>query len=173
MFSPCSHLPRTAGADLGGGEGAASPLSSGYHFLRYLSSSGVSKNSELAQFCCSQTVKSNILLSQNAGNAISETLDVQNFPGGGMTLDAHPPPPPSRARASPSNDRYAVTHEPHNTSYVPASCIVLLKRQLNAEHKRVLYSSPALSAVTLEKNRCCVFFTRSCKGGYPSSTKHR
>ena len=38
------------------------------------SSSGVSTTSELAQFCCSQTVKSNIL--------ISETLDVQNFPGG-------------------------------------------------------------------------------------------
>ena len=39
-------------------------------------------NSELTTFCCSQTVKSNILLSQNAGNAISETLDVQNFTGG-------------------------------------------------------------------------------------------
>ena len=32
---------------------------------------------------CLQTVKSNILLSQNAGNAISETLDVHNFRGGG------------------------------------------------------------------------------------------
>ena len=30
-----------------------------------------------AKLCCSQTVKSNILLSQTAGNAISETLDVQ------------------------------------------------------------------------------------------------
>ena len=40
-------------------------------------------NSELAKFCCSQTVKSNIFLSQNAGNAISETLNVQNIPGGG------------------------------------------------------------------------------------------
>ena len=44
-----------------------------------------------AKFCCSQTVKSNILLSQNAGNAMSDrprpTLDVQNFPnwgGGGV-----------------------------------------------------------------------------------------
>ena len=32
---------------------------------------------------CLQTVKSNVLLSQNAGNAISETLDVQNVRGGG------------------------------------------------------------------------------------------
>ena len=96
LFTPATD---GRGGFRGGGEGAASPLSSGYHFLRYLSSSGVSKNSELAQFCCSQTVKSNILLSQNAGNAISETLDVQNFPGGGMTLDARPPPPPPPPQA--------------------------------------------------------------------------
>ena len=55
-----------AEADLGGGEGAAAPLSSGNH-------------SEKSKFCCAQTVKSNILLSQNA---ISETLDVHNFSGG-------------------------------------------------------------------------------------------
>ena len=53
-----------------------------------------------AKCCCSQTVKSNVLLSQNAGNAISETLDVQNIPGG----------MPSRARAS--DDRYAVDRPP-------------------------------------------------------------
>ena len=39
---------------------------------------------------CSQTVKPNILLSQNAGNAISETLDVQNFPVGAMPPDPIP-----------------------------------------------------------------------------------
>ena len=53
-----------------------------------------------------KTVKANILLSQNAGNAISETLDVQNCPGG------MPPHPPSRARASPSDDCYAVNRPP-------------------------------------------------------------
>ena len=58
-----------------GGEGAAAPppLSSCNH-------------SEKGKFW-SQPVKSNILLSQNAGNAISETLDVHNFAGGG----AHAP----------------------------------------------------------------------------------
>ena len=53
----------------GGGEGAATP------FRQVITQ-------KKATFCCSQTVKSNILLSQNAGNAISETLDVHNFPGG-------------------------------------------------------------------------------------------
>ena len=83
-----------AGADLGGGGrgGRASTLSSGYHFFRYFSSSGVSTNSELAKYCCSQTVKSNILLSENAGNVISETLDVQHFPGGGRGRISTGPP---------------------------------------------------------------------------------
>ena len=54
-----------------------------------------------AKFCCAQIVKSHILLFQNVGNAISETLDVHNyFPGGGNS--------PSRARASSSDDRYTV-----------------------------------------------------------------
>ena len=65
-----------------GGEGAAAPLFQGTNFCRHFCSSGVSTNSELAKFRCSQTVKSNILLSQNAGNAISETLNVQIFPEG-------------------------------------------------------------------------------------------
>ena len=47
-----------------------------------------------AKFCCSQTVKSSIFLSQNAGNVISETLDGQNFPGGGGMRLTPPPPPP-------------------------------------------------------------------------------
>ena len=70
-----------SGADLGGGAGGG-PFVRVPICFRYFSSSGVSTNSELAKFCCSQTVKSNILLSPNAGNAISETLDVQH-PGGG------------------------------------------------------------------------------------------
>ena len=62
--------------------------------------------SEKGKFCCAQTVKSNILLSQNAGNAITDTLDVHNVSGG------MPPDPTSRARASPSDDRYAVDLPP-------------------------------------------------------------
>ena len=61
-----------------------------------------------ATFCCSQTVKSNILRSQNAGNAISETLDVQNFPGGGACprtplaeLRLHPRTTATRSTAPP------------------------------------------------------------------------
>ena len=46
-----------------------------------------------ATFCCSETVKSNILLSQNAENAISETLESRcsKFSGGG---GGHAPGPP-------------------------------------------------------------------------------
>ena len=61
--------------------------------FRYFSSSGVSSNSELAKFCCWQSVKSNILLSQNAGNAISETLDVQNCLGGACPFSKILDPP--------------------------------------------------------------------------------
>ena len=76
----CAHGDDQSGADLGGGEGAAAALSSGNHS---------EKGKILLLANCKIT---NILLSQNAGNAISETLDVQNFPGGC-------PDPPSRVRA--------------------------------------------------------------------------
>ena len=81
-------------ADLEGGEGAAPPPP---RFRQVITQ-------KKAKLCFSQTVKSNILLSQNAGYAISETLDVQNFPRG--------PDPPSRARASPLADRYTVNRPP-------------------------------------------------------------
>ena len=66
-FSPTLHI-FLPGEDLGGPRGPRPP------FLQVITQKKAK--------CCSQTVKSNILLSQNAGNAISETLDVQHFPGG-------------------------------------------------------------------------------------------
>ena len=92
------------------------------------------KNGQITQkktFSCSQTVKSNMLLSQNAGNAISETLDIQNFPGGGM-----PPDPPSRARASPSADCYAVDHPLFSKTWIRPCCITV---SLHPIHQQGLF----------------------------------